>query len=291
VPERAPQFGIFLVPDGEDAQRTVERAVSAEQLGLDLIGVQDHPYQRRFLDTFSLLAFIAARTSKLRLVPDVANLPLRLPAVLAKAAATIDVLSGGRFELGLGAGAFWDAIEAMGGPRRSAKESVDALEEAIEIIRLTWSGERSVAFEGEHYRVKGFKPGPQPAHPVGIWLGAYGPRMVRLVGRAADGWLPSVPRLPLDEVPSRQKAIDEAARQAGRDPSDIRRIANVNGTITSGDSAGFLKGPASQWVDDLRRLRDDHGFDTFIFWGEGEGDGDEQVRRFAENVVPAARQS
>lgn len=289
MPERAPQFGIFLVPDGEDAQRTVERAVSVEQLGLDLIGVQDHPYQRRFLDMFSLLAFIAARTSKLRLVPDVANLPLRLPAVLAKAAATIDVLSGGRLELGLGAGAFWDAIEAMGGPRRSAKESVDALEEAIEIIRLTWSGERSVAFEGEHYRVKGFRPGPQPAHRVGIWLGAYGPRMVRLVGRAADGWLPSVPRLPLDEVPSRRKAIDEAARQAGRDPSDIRRIANVNGTITSGDSAGFLKGPASQWVDDLRRLRDDYGFDTFIFWAEG--DGDEQVRRFAEDVVPAARQS
>lgn len=287
--ERLPQFGIFLVPDAQDPQRTVERAVSAEQLGLDLIGVQDHPYQRRFLDTFSLLAFVAARTSKLTLVPDVANLPLRPPAVLAKAAATIDVLSGGRFELGLGAGAFWDGIEAMGGPRRSAKESVDALEEAIEIIRLTWSGERSVAFEGQHYAVKGFKPGPQPAHPIGIWLGAYGPRMVRLVGRAADGWLPSVPRLPLDEVPPRQQTIDEAARQAGRDPSEIRRVANVNGTITTGSSEGFLRGPAGQWVDDLRRLRDDYGFDTFIFWGEG--DPEEQVRRFAEDVVPAARTS
>jgi alkanesulfonate monooxygenase SsuD/methylene tetrahydromethanopterin reductase-like flavin-dependent oxidoreductase (luciferase family) len=289
VAEGASQFGIFLVPEAQDPQRTVERAVSAERLGLDLIGVQDHPYQRRFLDTFSLLAFIAARTTSLRLVPDVANLPLRLPAVMAKAAATIDVLSDGRFELGLGAGAFWDGIEAMGGPRRSPKESVDALEEAIAIIRLTWSDQPSVAFEGEHYRIKGFKPGPQPAHPVGIWLGAYGPRMVRLVGRAADGWLPSVPRLPLEEVAPRQNAIDEAARAAGRDPSEIRRVANVNGTITGGESEGFLRGPASQWVDDLRRLRDDYGFDTFLFWGEG--DHDEQVRRFAEDVVPAAREA
>jgi alkanesulfonate monooxygenase SsuD/methylene tetrahydromethanopterin reductase-like flavin-dependent oxidoreductase (luciferase family) len=282
-----PQFGVFLVPDAEDAERTVRRAVTAEDLGLDLIGVQDHPYQRRFLDTFSLLAYIAGRTTNLKLVPDVANLPLRPPAVLAKAAATIDVLSKGRFELGLGAGAFWDAIEAMGGPRRSPGGAVDALQEAIEIIRRAWSDEPAVTVEGDHYRVKGFKPGPPPAHPVGIWLGAYGPRMVRLTGRLADGWLPSVPRLPLEEVPQRQTAIDEAAKAADRDPAAIRRVANVNGVITSGESDGFLRGPASQWVDDLRRLNEDYRFDTFIFWGDG--DADEQLRRFAEDVVPAAR--
>jgi alkanesulfonate monooxygenase SsuD/methylene tetrahydromethanopterin reductase-like flavin-dependent oxidoreductase (luciferase family) len=283
-----PQFGVFLIPDAEQSERTIERAVSAERLGLDLIGIQDHPYQRRFLDTFTLLTFIAARTERIRLTPDVANLPLRPPAVLAKAAASIDVLSKGRFELGLGAGAFWDAIAAMGGPRRDPKESVDALEEAIAVIRLAWSGENAVSFEGQHYRVHGVKPGPRPAHPIGIWLGAYGPRMVALAGRLADGWLPSVPRLPLDEVPKRQQAIDEAARAAGRDPSAIRRVANLNGEITSGPSSGFLRGPASQWVDDLRRLREDYRFDSFIFWGEG--DPDEQLRRFAEDVVPAARE-
>jgi alkanesulfonate monooxygenase SsuD/methylene tetrahydromethanopterin reductase-like flavin-dependent oxidoreductase (luciferase family) len=282
-----PQFGVFLVPDAEDAQRTVQRAITAEELGLDLIGVQDHPYQRRFLDTFSLLAYIAGRTTKLRLVPDVTNLPLRPPAVLAKAAATIDVLSEGRFELGLGAGAFWDAIEAMGGPRRSPGGAVDALEEGIEIIRRAWSEESAVTFAGEYYRVRGFKPGPPPAHPIGIWLGAYGPRMVRLTGRLADGWLPSVPRLPLEEIPQRQSAIDESAKAADRDPESIRRVANVNGVITTGESEGFLRGPASQWVDDLRRLNEDYGFDTFIFWGDG--DADEQLRRFAEDVVPAAR--
>jgi alkanesulfonate monooxygenase SsuD/methylene tetrahydromethanopterin reductase-like flavin-dependent oxidoreductase (luciferase family) len=282
-----PQFGVFLIPDAAESERTVERAVTAERLGLDLIGIQDHPYQRRFLETFSLLTFIAARTDRIRLAPDVANLPLRPPATLAKAAASIDVLSKGRFELGLGAGAFWDAIAAMGGPRRGAKESVDALAEAIAVIRLAWSGENAVSFEGQHYRVHGFKPGPPPAHPIGIWLGAYGPRMVRLAGRLADGWLPSVPRLPLDEIPKRQLAIDDAARAAGRDPSAIRRVANVNGEITTGPSSGFLRGPASQWVDDLRRLREDYRFDSFIFWGDG--DPDEQLRRFAEDVVPAAR--
>ena len=283
----APQFGVFLIPEADDPARTVERAVEAERLGLDLVAIQDHPYQRRHLDTFSLLAFIAARTDKIALAPDVANLPLRLPAVMANAAASIDVLSGGRFELGLGAGAFWDAIEGMGGPRHSPKESVDALEEAIEVVRLTWSGERSVSFEGRHYSLKGLKAGPQPAHPIGIWLGAYGPRMVRLTGTAADGWLPSVPRLPLDEIPARQRAIDEAAKRAGRDPASVRRLANVSGQITTSGSEGFLRGPAGQWVDDLRRLREEYRFETFIFWGDG--DPDEQVKRFAQDVVPAVR--
>ncbi len=282
------RFGVFLVPDADDAARTVARAVAAEQLRLDLIGIQDHPYQKRFLDTWSLLAFIAARTERIRLTPDVANLPLRPPAVLAQAAATIDVLSGGRFELGLGAGGFWDAITAMGGPRRSGRESVDALEEAIAIIRLMWSGEPSVSFAGEHYRIHGIKPGPPPAHPIGIWLGAYGPRMMRVTGRLADGWLPSVPRLPLHDIPERQRAIDESARSAGRDPAQIRRIANVSGEITDGESGGFLRGPAKQWVDDLRRLREPYGFDDFIFWGDG--DPDTQLRRFAEDVVPALRE-
>ena len=155
------------------------------------------------------------------------------------------MLSGGRFELGLGAGGFWEAIAAMGGPSRSPRASVDALEEAIAVIRLMWSGEPVIEFEGDHYRVKGLKPGPVPAHPIGLWLGAYGPRMIRLTGRLADGWLPSVPRLPLDEVPARRRSLEAAAREAGRDPKAIRRIANVNGQITSGDSEGFLRGPAA----------------------------------------------
>ncbi len=288
VSEQRLQFGVFLIPDAAEPTATIATAVEAEQQGLDLIGIQDHPYQRRFLDTFTLLAYLAAKTSKIRLFTDVANLPLRPPAMLAKAAATIDVLSGSRFELGLGAGGFAEPIHAMGGPRHTPKESVDALEEAIAIIRSCWTADGSpVTFEGEHYRLSGVKPGPQPPHPIGIWLGALGPRMIRITGRLADGWLPSVPRLPLDEIPARQQSIDEAATQAGRDPKQIRRVANVSGQITTGEHNGFLKGPASQWVDDLRRLHDEYRFDSFIFWGEG--DPDEQLSRFAQDVAPRIR--
>src|SRR3954452_7564797 len=163
--ELEPLFGIFPTPNAADRDEILDQVLIADRGGLDLVGIRDHRYQRRFLDTWSLIAFLAAHTERVRFFPDVANLPLRAPAVMAKAAASIDLLSGGRFELGLGAGAFWEGIGAMGGPTRSGPESVDALEEAIQIIRLMWSGERSIEFKGEHYEVDGLHPGPQPAHP------------------------------------------------------------------------------------------------------------------------------
>src|SRR3954454_15471830 len=140
------EFGIFPVPTAAEPDELLGRDMAAEQAGLDLVGIQDHPYQRRFLDTWSLIPFLAARTSRIRFSPDAPTLPPRPPAVMAKAAATIDLLSGVRFELGLGAGAFWEAIGAMGGPQPTPREAVDALEEAIQVIRLMWSGERSVSF-------------------------------------------------------------------------------------------------------------------------------------------------
>jgi alkanesulfonate monooxygenase SsuD/methylene tetrahydromethanopterin reductase-like flavin-dependent oxidoreductase (luciferase family) len=267
-----------VVPSAEDVDQTLALAQAADEAGLDYVAVQDHPYQRRFLDTWTLLSFLAARTERIRLLPDVANLPLRPPAVLAKSAASLDVLSGGRVELGLGAGAFWEAIGAMGGPVRSPKESVDALEEAIAVIRATWSGERSVDFDGKHYRLKGFKPGPPPAHDIGIWLGAYGPRMLRVTGRLADGWLPSIPRLPLDEVPARQEAIDEAARRAGRDPSHVKRVTNV------GD--GVLGDDPSSWADELARLSEQLRFEAFMV----NPVSTDHVRRLGEEVAPRLRE-
>ena len=282
------EFGIFPVPNAAEAGELLEHVLAAEQAGLDLVGIQDHPYQRRFLDTWSLIPFLAARTSRIRFFPDVANLPLRQPAVMAKAAASIDILSEGRFELGLGAGAFWEGIGAMGGPQPTAKESVDALEEAIEVIRLMWSGERTIEFEGDHYRVKGLHPGPPPAHDIGIWLGAYGPRMMRVVGRLADGWVPSLPRLPLEEVPAKVRAIEEAAERAGRDPKRIRRIANVSGRITDGGApTGWLEGPPEHWDEELTRLHAEHGFDGFV---ASLGDNPrETIARLGAAVAPAVR--
>src|SRR4051812_13731264 len=285
--ELEPLFGIFPTPNAADQDQILEQVMIADRAGLDLIGIQDHPYQRRFLDTWSLVAFLAARTERVRFSRDVATLPLRQPAVMAKAAASIDLLSGGRFELGLGAGAFWEGIAAMGGPVRSGPESVDALEEAIAVIRLMWSEERSARYDGVYHRLDGVHPGPQPAHDIGIWLGAYGPRMVRLVGQKADGWIPSVPRLPLEDVAPRQRAIDEAARAAGRDPSAIRRIANVNGLVTDAPASDFLDGPVDHWVETLVSMARDYGFDGFVLWPKEDQLG--QTERFGREVVPAVR--
>jgi alkanesulfonate monooxygenase SsuD/methylene tetrahydromethanopterin reductase-like flavin-dependent oxidoreductase (luciferase family) len=279
---RAIKFGYFLIPNADAPLISVAQEV--ERLGLDYVAVQDHPYQRRFVDTWALLSMIAATTSRIGLFPDVANLPLRSPAMMAKAAATIDLLSGGRFELGLGAGGFWDAIEAYGGPRRAPGVALTALAEAIEVIRKMWSGDRNLRFQGQHYQLRGAHSGPVPAHPVGIWLGVYGPRALRLAGRVADGWVPSF-RGDLKKIGDMAAQLDDAAAEAGRDPASLRRILNVGGEITDGASNGVLRGPVDQWVDELTDLVLNCGFDTFVLWAEGEG----QLSRFAEEVVPAVR--
>src|SRR5688572_30278955 len=140
-------FGAFLTPDAAAAAAVIDLARLADGLGLDALGVQDHPYQARFLDTWTLLSALARETERVRLVPDVINLPLRPPAVLARAAASLDILSGGRVELGLGAGAFWDAIAAMGGRRLSPAASIEALAEAITVLRALWTPGDPVVFE------------------------------------------------------------------------------------------------------------------------------------------------
>ena len=272
------ELGVFVVPSAGEAERTVEQVVAADAAGLDQVGIQDHPYQRRFLDTWTLLSYVAARTERVRLVPDVANLPLRPPAVLAKAAASLDLLSGGRVELGLGAGGFWDAIEAFGGPRRSGPESVDALEEAIAVIRAVWAGDGDVA--GDHYALRGAKPGPLPAHRIGIWLGAYKPRMLRLTGRLGDGWLPSAGYLSPEDAPGAQRTIDEAAANAGREASEVTRALNLT---LAGDPGG--------WRDQVLRWSE-LGFTSFMLGADDDG-GDPAglIRRFGEDLAPAVRQA
>jgi alkanesulfonate monooxygenase SsuD/methylene tetrahydromethanopterin reductase-like flavin-dependent oxidoreductase (luciferase family) len=284
-----PLFGVFPVPDAERQDAVVEQVLLADRLGLDLVGIQDHPYQRRHLDAWTLLSYLAGRTERVRLFPDVANLPLRHPALLAKSAATLDRLSGGRAELGLGAGAFWEGIGAWGGPVRSGPESVSALVEAIGIIRRVWAAERGITVEGEHYRMQGAHAGPPPAHDIGIWLGAYGPRMMRVVGSLADGWIPSLPRLPLDQVLPKQDAIDAAARKAGRDPAAIRRVANLNGVIADG-AGEWLRGPADHWAEEIVKLVRELRFGAFVAWFDDE-DQLGQTERFATEVVPAVREA
>lgn len=278
-------FGVFLTPTAAQADLVVTAALEADVLGLDSVSIQDHPYQPAFLDTWTLLTHIAARTERVTVFPNVANLPLRPPAVLARAVATLDVLSEGRVELGLGTGAFWDAIEAMGGPRRRPGEAVTALEEAIRVIRALWTPGRAPSIEGEHYRLDGAKPGPFPVHPVGIWLGAHKPRMLELTGRLADGWLPSLGYAAPEELAGMNERIDAAATEADRDPAAVRRLYNVNGSFT-GD--GFLQGPPSVWVEQLAGLALDEGISGFVLMADTADRRD--LHRYAEEVVPAVRE-
>jgi alkanesulfonate monooxygenase SsuD/methylene tetrahydromethanopterin reductase-like flavin-dependent oxidoreductase (luciferase family) len=280
------QLGLFVNPSADRYSETLKIVEAAERGGLDLIGIQDHPYQRRFLDTFALIGDLLARTERLHFFPDVANLPLRDPAMLAKQAASLDAMSGGRFELGLGAGTFWDRMAAMGGPRRSPGESVEALEEAIRIIRAGFAADESVAFDGRYYSLSGWEPGPPPAHPISIWIGAYKPRMLRLTGRLADGWAPSLGYMPPEALAEARKMVDEAASKAGRDPGDVLGIYNVSGELTDGERGdGPLDGPPEHWVETLARWAEELRLGAIILPAQSV----EQVERLVAEVAPGLR--
>lgn len=284
------RFGVFASPEVARVHDTLELAQLADVLGLDLFTMQDHPYNAKHLDTSTLLTAVAARTSTIRVAHNVANLPLRPPVGLAKQIATLDILSGGRAELGLGTGAFWDAIVASGGERRSPKEAVDALVEAIAIIRGTWGqdpdrrGDRSVTRRGEHYTVSGLHAGPVPLHDIEIWLGAYKPRMLRVTAQLADGWLPSQGYADPSALRALNAAIDAAAEDAGRGPQAIRRLYNIFGRF--GSAGGFLQGTADDWAEQLADLTLELGMSTYVL---GSDDPD-TVRRFADEVAPAVRE-
>jgi alkanesulfonate monooxygenase SsuD/methylene tetrahydromethanopterin reductase-like flavin-dependent oxidoreductase (luciferase family) len=263
-------FGSFITPTNAAPQQVVALAQASEQAGLDLVTFQDHPYQEGFLDTWTLLSYVAAQTERIHVSGNVINLPLRPPAVLARAAASLDLLSGGRFELGLGAGAFWEAIEAMGGRRLTPAQAVKALSEAIDIIRGIWDVNNTsrLRVDGTYYQVNGAKRGPAPAHNISIWLGAYKPRMLRLVGRKADGWLPSLGYMTsLADLSEANAIIDEAAREAGREPAAVRRLLNIGGRFGP-PSNQLLSGPPEQWVEQRAALTLEYGCSGHIVMGD-----------------------
>lgn len=283
------RFGINIDPAGRRLDEAFRLAKLADSEGIDLIGIQDHPYIQGFVDTLTLITSIAARTGRVHLFPNVANLPLRPPAMLAKQAATIDRLSQGRFELGLGAGSErnGDAIAGMGGPRRTTGQAREAMAEAIDVLRHSWAA-KPYAFEGAHYSLPRVEPGPRPAHEIGIWLGVRGPRALRLLGEKADGWSVSSSYMPAEELPGLNRIIDGAAREAGRDPGAITRLYNVMGTV-GGPDRGPLEGPVERWVETLRDLATERGMNAFVFWPLD--DHEAQIARFIREVVPAAREA
>lgn len=284
------EFGSFLTPTAGTASSVLELSWVSERAGLDFATFQDHPYLPAFFDTWTLLSYLAAKTDTIRLAGNVLNLPLRPPAVLARSIASLDQLSGGRIELGLGAGGFWDGIEAMSGHRLSPGQSVSALSEAIDIIHGIWDVDNPDRFvyTGEFYQINGAKRGPAPAHEVEVWLGAYKPRMLALVGEKATGWVPPLSYLPNLEVLSEMNgAIDEAAIKTGRNPEIIRRLLNISGELTSITSRQPLVGPPEKWIDDLTVMALDHGMDTFILGG----DNAHMLEVFGSEIAPEVKEA
>lgn len=288
------EFGYFLIPDAGEPRHVLETARLADGLGYDLLAVQDHPYQPAHLDTLALLGVIVGQTERIRVFQDVSNLPLRPPATFAKAAATLDLLSGGRFEAGLGGGGFLDAAHRMGAPVRTPGQSIEALEEAIVILRAWWSTTGVLRFSGRYYELEGARPGPKPAHPMRIWLGATKPRALALTGRKADGWAaPLMNYLPPADAADAHALIDSAARAAGRDPSAVRRIYNVPGAFTATapsparDTDKAIVGPPEHWAAVLTHLALDLGFGTFILMMPPDPGA---LRTFIEDVAPEVRE-
>lgn len=287
------EFGIFLDPAAAQSATVLDTIELIDELGFDWIGIQDHPYNRQQLDAMTLIGMGLARTNRVRFVPDVATLSLRPPTMLANQAVTLDLLSNGRFELGLGSGAFWDGIAAMGGPRRSPGEAYASLDEAIDILRAAFDGARSVDHDGEIYQVRGWRPGPVPAHRIDIWLGVFGPRALGLTGRKADGWLPSFAYVPPATARDSMTKIDDAANAAGRNPADIRRAYNIWGGFTDAPPAPIdetsreFSGSSDAWIAFLTHLATSIGFDTFLF---GVPSDPELLRTIATEIVPATRE-
>ncbi|MDQ1618558.1 MAG: hypothetical protein QOE19_1127 [Actinomycetota bacterium] len=273
------EFGVFIEPVARSADQVVGLSVLAEDVGYDLVSFNDHPYSPRSLDALALMSFVAARTGRVRLAANVLSLPLRPPAVLAQAVASLDILSHGRAELGIGAGSAWDGIEAMGGRRLDPGDSVEALEEGIRVIRALWDAgvPGGATFEGNHYRLAGALRGPAPVHDIGIWVGAFKPRMLRLVGRLADGWWPTAAGLNPGDLTAGNAVIDAAAARAGREPDTIRRLLNL----------GVVDAPARETATELARLALDDGIGTFIVTANDPG----AIADFAAEVAPRVREA
>lgn len=296
----APLFGVSIDPTTRDPQGAFARARRADEAGLDLITLMDHPYNPDIFETWTLLTALGMATRRVHIGTNVFTTPLRPPAMLAKAAATLDALTGGRLELGVGAGAFLEGIASFGGPTGSPADRHDAFAEALEILRGMWANAGgSFSYEGRFHRLRDARPGPAPARAIRIWTGAGGPRMLRLTGRLADGLLLSTTYVRPDQLPEYNRLVDEGAAQAGRDPSAIRRGYNLMGVIEldggrvgarlRARQPGLIAGPVAYWVEELVRFSRDGRQDTFIFWPVA-GDDLAQVDAFAREVAPAVRE-
>jgi alkanesulfonate monooxygenase SsuD/methylene tetrahydromethanopterin reductase-like flavin-dependent oxidoreductase (luciferase family) len=283
------EVGYTISTSAGEGADPVADAREVEQLGFDFVSMTDHLHgEHPTFETWTLLTWVAAATSRVRLVTNVLGLPYRPPAVVAKMAESLHRLTGGRLVLGLGAGGSDAEFEAFGLGTMPAGAKVRALGEAIAGIRALWE-RTGVELDGEHVRLRGATITPRPRTPIPIWLGAYGRRMLELVGREADGWLPSMPFAPPERLRGMRDQVRRAAETAGRDPDAITYAYNV--VVHVGrrqEGRPVVSGSPDEVVTGLVRLVDQLGLDAVNLWTAGD---ERRQREALGEMLPALRAS
>jgi alkanesulfonate monooxygenase SsuD/methylene tetrahydromethanopterin reductase-like flavin-dependent oxidoreductase (luciferase family) len=295
---RTARFGLGLETGVDQVTDIVGHARAADDAGLDLVSLSDHPYFAERIDAYAALGFILGATHTVTAAVIMTNLLSRPAPMLARTVTSLSTISDDRFVLGLGASGVKAETAALGLPQLSPGARVRALEEATTVVRALSGGGDPVTIDGELYQVAGLNPSVTPAPP--IWIGALGPKMLAVTGRQADGWIPAHLADWRSTVVTQSRAlIDDAAAAVGRSPADIDTIYNVSGRITPNplpdtrDHDGrWIGGDVGQWVDELTSAVVEHGAAAFIYLlPPGERITDETFNLWAHEVVPAAREA
>jgi alkanesulfonate monooxygenase SsuD/methylene tetrahydromethanopterin reductase-like flavin-dependent oxidoreductase (luciferase family) len=268
----------------------VAAAVEAEELGFDFISCSDHPAGTSpSHEVWTLLSFIAARTTRIRVATRVLGVPYRSPAMVAKMAETLDRLSDGRLILGLGGGSADEEHRAFGLGVRTPREKVDGLEDAIRIIRGLWTTP-GFSYAGRLYRTEEADLEPKPAHSIPIWLGTFGPRALAVTGRLADGWIPSLGYAGAEQLPAMRGRVLDAARAVGRDRAEVTCALNVQVHVGSSEpdrDPTVIAGAPEAVAGRLRELAA-LGFTVFNFIATGPG-ASAQPTLLAREIIPRLR--
>jgi alkanesulfonate monooxygenase SsuD/methylene tetrahydromethanopterin reductase-like flavin-dependent oxidoreductase (luciferase family) len=286
-------FGVDLSTSAAPGADPVRDARQAERLGLDFVSASDHPSGTHpTYETWTMLTWVAAATSRIQVATRVLGVPYRPPAVVAKMAETLDRLSNGRLILGLGGGYSDDEFRAFGLRVPSPRDKVDGLQEAITIARGLWS-ERRFTHKGRLYRTDAADLEPKPDRRIPIWLGTFGNRALAVTGRLADGWIPSLGFAPPEQVVIMRERVLAAAREAGRQPDEITCAYNVpfrvGGRGDEGDdvATSVVSGPPGAVAERLAGFVA-LGFTAMNLMPVGPG-RDEQIERLAREVIPEVR--
>ena len=285
--------GLSIPASAAPGADPVGAIIRAEALGFDFVSCSDHPCGTSPTnETWTMLCFAAARTSRIGIATRVLGVPYRAPAIVAKMAETLDRMSNGRLILGLGGGSADDEHRAFGLGVRSPKEKVDGLEDAVTIIRGLWT-QTSFTHRGRLYSTEAAELEPKPTRHIPIWLGTFGPRALRPTGRLADGWIPSLGYMPRQELPRMREHVIEAAREAGRDETDVTCALNlavrIGSAPGSADTHDLVTGDPGTVAEQLKELAG-MGFTVFNFMVTGP-DSDKQIEQLAQEVLPSLRSS